>query len=120
VGGMNKTMFAKNRTRLSIRKSIHGLASASRKIKRPLYLLCFSGGTLDSHPYHQPDRIDVCHRPLRAKRTKGCGSRAATLTMVYKLVEQVKKHWRKMNGHALILKLIEGIKFKDGITDLAA
>lgn len=57
---------------------------------------------------------------LRTKRTKGCGSRIATLTMVFKLVEQAEKHWRRMNGHALILKLIEGIKFKDGIMDLAA
>jgi transposase-like protein len=57
---------------------------------------------------------------LRTKRTKGCGSRLATLTMVFKLVEQAEKHWRRMNGHALILKLIEGVKFKDGIMDLAA
>ena len=57
---------------------------------------------------------------LRTKRTKGCGSRTATLTMVFKLVEQAEKHWRRMNGHALILKLIEGVKFTDGIMDLAA
>ena len=57
---------------------------------------------------------------LRTKRTKGCGSRTATLMMVYKLVEQAEKHWRRMNGHALILKLIEGVKFKDGVIDLAA
>lgn len=57
---------------------------------------------------------------LRTRRTKGCGSRIATLTMVFKLVEQAEKHWRRMNGHALILKLIEGVKFKDGMIDLAA
>jgi len=57
---------------------------------------------------------------LRTKRTKGCGSRVATLTMVFKLVEQAEKHWRRMNGHALILKLLEGVKFTDGIMDLAA
>jgi transposase-like protein len=57
---------------------------------------------------------------LRTKRTKGCGSRIATLTMVFKLVEQAETHWRRMNGHALILKLIAGAKFKDGILDVAA
>lgn len=57
---------------------------------------------------------------LRTKRTKGCGSRLATLTMVFKLVEQAEKHWRRMNGHALILKLIEGVRFIDGVMDLAA
>ena len=40
--------------------------------------------------------------------------------MVYKLVEQAEKHWRRMNGHELILKLIEGFKFTDGIMDIAA
>jgi len=57
---------------------------------------------------------------LRTKRTKGCGSRMATLTMVFKLVEQAEKHWRRMNGHALILKIIEGAKFKDGLLEIAA
>lgn len=56
---------------------------------------------------------------LRTKRTKGCGSRTATLTMVYKLVEQAEKHWRKLNAHALILKLIEGATFTDGVLDCA-
>jgi putative transposase len=57
---------------------------------------------------------------LRTKRTKGCGSRSATLTMVYKLVEQAQKHWRKLNAHKLILKLIEGATFTDGVLDIAA
>ena len=57
---------------------------------------------------------------LRTKRTKGCGSRTATLTMVYKLVEQAEKHWRKLNAHKLILKLIEGATFTDGVLDMAA
>lgn len=57
---------------------------------------------------------------LRTKRTKGCGSRMATLTMVYKLVDQAEKHWRKLNAHKLILKLIEGATFKDGVLDKAA
>ncbi len=57
---------------------------------------------------------------LRTKRTKGCGSRSATLTMVYKLIEQAEKHWRKLNAHKLIQKLIEGASFTDGVLDIAA
>lgn len=57
---------------------------------------------------------------LRTKRTKGCGSRTATLTMVYKLVEQAERRWRKLNAHKLILKLIEGATFTDGLLDMAA
>jgi hypothetical protein len=38
--------------------------------------------------------------------------------MVFK--RQAEKHWRRINGHALILKLIEGVRVKDGIIDSAA
>lgn len=57
---------------------------------------------------------------LRSKRTKGCGSRSATLMMVYKLVEQAEKRWLRLNAHKLILKLIEGATFTDGILDMVA
>jgi len=56
----------------------------------------------------------------RTKRTKGCGSRTATLTMVYKLATEAEKHWRRLNGHKLILKVIEGVGFVDGIVQQAA
>lgn len=57
---------------------------------------------------------------LRTVRTKGCGSRTATLTMVYKLAEQAEKHWRRLNAHQLILTLLEGGKFVDGVLEKAA
>ncbi len=56
----------------------------------------------------------------RTKRTKGCGSRTATLTMVFKLAGEAEKHWRKLNRHELILKIIEGVPFVDGVMELAA
>jgi transposase-like protein len=51
---------------------------------------------------------------LRTVRTKGCGSRTATLMMVYKLAEQAQKHWRRLTAHELILKVVEGARFVDG------
>jgi transposase-like protein len=51
----------------------------------------------------------------RTRQTKGCGSRLATLTMVFKLALSAQKHWRKLKGYQLIEKLIKGIRFKDGI-----
>lgn len=61
---------------------------------------------------------------LRTKRTKGCGSRLATLTMVFKLTLEAEKTWKKLKGHKLICKVIEGVKFVDGemakITEEAA
>ena len=56
----------------------------------------------------------------RTKRTKGCGSRTATLTMVYKLASEAEKHWRRLNSPKLILKLAEGAVFVDGIMQEAA
>ena len=56
----------------------------------------------------------------RSKRTKGCGSRTATLTMVFKLTEVAEKHWRRLNKPKLVLKVIEGVKFVDGVMEEAA
>ena len=50
----------------------------------------------------------------RTRQTKGCGSRLATLMMVFKLARQAEKHWRRINAYKLITKVIEGVKFVDG------
>ena len=52
---------------------------------------------------------------LRHRRTKGCGSRQASLTMVFMLARQAERHWRKLNGAQLIVHVLEGKPFKDGI-----
>ena len=57
---------------------------------------------------------------LRTARTKGCGSRAATLTMVFKLAEQAEKHSRRLNKYDLIPFILEGKKFVDGVMEQAA
>lgn len=51
---------------------------------------------------------------LRHNKTKGNGSRAACLAMVFKLAESAQKRWRRLNGHALIPDVIAGVKFTDG------
>lgn len=57
---------------------------------------------------------------LRTTRTKGCGSHIATLTMVFKLVQQAEKHWRRLNKHEFMPMVIQGVKFIDGILAQAA
>ncbi len=52
---------------------------------------------------------------LRTKRTKGCGSRIATLTMVFKLVESAQKRWRKLRGYKKLSLLLDGVQFQDGV-----
>jgi putative transposase len=51
---------------------------------------------------------------LRTDKTKGCGSRVATLTMVFKLAMSAQARWRRLNGHTLLEDVIAGIGFKDG------
>jgi len=51
---------------------------------------------------------------LRTERTKGCGSRKATLTMVWQLARAAQKGWRRLNGSELLAKVIEGVVFIDG------
>jgi len=50
----------------------------------------------------------------RSRQTKGCGSRMATLTMVYKLGTMAEKGWRRLRDFKLLSKVIAGVKFKDG------
>lgn len=56
----------------------------------------------------------------RARQTKGCGTRAATLAMMYKLGIECEKSWRRLNGHEQITRLIEGVRFVDGVAEIAA
>jgi len=53
-------------------------------------------------------------RPRTAK-TKGSGSRAACLTMVFKLMESASKSWRSLNGSPRLQAVISGAKFVDRI-----
>jgi len=52
---------------------------------------------------------------LRHRRTKGSGSRIASLTMMFKLAESASRRWRMLNGHEILPDVIRGTIFKDGI-----
>jgi putative transposase len=51
---------------------------------------------------------------LRTKRTKGCGSRTATLSMVWKLVKEAEKNWQKLHQSNIIALVLADVKFEDG------
>ena len=57
---------------------------------------------------------------LRHRRTKGNGTRRASLTMMFKLAQAAQSKWRRLNGHQMITLLIQGRVFVDGILQLAA
>ena len=47
--------------------------------------------------------------------TKGAGSKAAALGMAFKLLETAEERWRRFNGHELVIDVLAGHTFKDGI-----
>ena len=57
---------------------------------------------------------------LRTRKTKGAGSRLASLTMVFKLTLTAQKKWRALNGSQLIADVIRGVSFVDGVRKQAA
>ena len=52
----------------------------------------------------------------RTRRTKGNATRKATLAMVFQLCREAERHWHRIRGYKLIIKLyMEDIVFVDGI-----
>lgn len=51
----------------------------------------------------------------RTKRSKGCLTRDGMLHMMFKLGMCAEKKWRRLRGFDTLAKVIEGVKFKDGI-----
>jgi transposase-like protein len=51
---------------------------------------------------------------LRSRVTKGAGSRAAGLTMTYKLLKTAEASWRRLDAHELIPLVRAGVVFIDG------
>ena len=58
----------------------------------------------------------VRHRTIRAK---GCLSNSTALAMVFKLVDAAQKSWRRLDGHNQLPKIIQGVKFADGLEVVA-
>lgn len=56
----------------------------------------------------------------RTRQTKGCGSRKATLMMVYKLASEAEKKWQRLHGCKWLAKVVEGVQFVDGVMKKAA
>ncbi|OPY66166.1 MAG: Transposase, Mutator family [Syntrophorhabdus sp. PtaU1.Bin002] len=51
---------------------------------------------------------------LRTNKTKGCGTRLATLCMVFKLTHETQKTWKKIKGYRMIPDVLRGTVFIDG------
>lgn len=51
----------------------------------------------------------------RTERTKGCLTRDGMLSMIFKLGMSAEKNWRRLRGFQWLAKVVDGVKFRDGI-----
>jgi len=54
----------------------------------------------------------IRHRTIRSK---GCLSNKTALAMIFKLAQAAEKSWYRLRGHNQLPKVIQGVKFNDGI-----
>ena len=52
---------------------------------------------------------------LRHRTTKGSGTRRTSLAMMFKLAQSAAKRWRRLRSHEMIVHVLEGRSFVDGI-----
>lgn len=57
---------------------------------------------------------------LRHRKTKGNGTRRASLAMMFKLAHSASKKWRRLNSPEKMVLVLEGRSFKDGILQESA
>jgi len=57
---------------------------------------------------------------LRTEKVKSCFSTRTVVSMAYKLCRCAEKRWQKINGIDKLEKVIEGVKFVDGLERIAA
>lgn len=51
----------------------------------------------------------------RTVRSKGCLSNRTALAMIFKLAQAAEKSWRRLDGHNQLPKVIQGVRFLDGV-----
>jgi len=51
---------------------------------------------------------------LRTKRSRSCGSRDTTLSMVFKLLQSAQKRWKRIKGFDQLKLVVNNVQFRDG------
>ena len=52
---------------------------------------------------------------LRTKRSRSCGNRNTTLSMVFKLLQSAQKRWKRIKGFDQLKLVVDNVQFQDGI-----
>ena len=51
---------------------------------------------------------------LRTKRSRSCGNRDTTLSMVFKLIQSAQKRWKRIKGFNQLKLVVNNVQFRDG------
>ena len=51
---------------------------------------------------------------LRTKRSRSCGNRDTTLSMVFKLLQSAQKRWKRIKGFDRLRLVVNNVQFRDG------
>jgi transposase-like protein len=51
---------------------------------------------------------------LRTKRSRSCGNRDTTLSMVFKLLQSAQKRWKRIKGFDQLKLVVDNVEFRDG------
>ncbi len=51
---------------------------------------------------------------LRTKRSRSCGNRDTTLSMVFKLLQSAQKRWKRIKGFDQLKLVVNNVQFRDG------
>jgi transposase-like protein len=52
---------------------------------------------------------------LRTKRSRSCGNRDTTLSMVFKLLQSAQNRWKRIKGFDQLKLVVDNVQFQDGI-----
>src|SRR4051794_22718072 len=103
------------------RASTAKVGSSTRASARHAPISTFASAFVGECPRFARFRSRTVHyshragRMARTIRSKGCLSNKTALVMVFKLVEGAQKSWRRLDSHNQLPRVIEGVKFTDGI-----
>ena len=73
----------------------------------------------DSHTGYERDRERVRDGETSHSPHEGRASQDTARLVVFKLVMAASKTWRRLRGQNQLPKVIDGVKFKDGIEEAA-
>ena len=107
--GWGTAVLAEHAKAVGVDISAAALAEANERYgERPEFIQ----GDLRRLP-HADGTFDAVR--LRTENERGCLGGAPALAFVYKLRKLAERHWRRLNGSEIIVHVLEGKKFQDGV-----